>query len=82
MSSGPSGRREQARDALDWIQNNKVLLGVTGGAILVMYGFYRISMRMMTFFLNVPPQQIFTVGMAVGAVTTVRAHPTVTRTSA
>jgi hypothetical protein len=26
----------------------------------------------MTFFLNVPPQQIFTAGMAVGAVTTVR----------
>lgn len=80
LSTSPSGRYEQAREGVEWLRTNRVLLGVVGGAFLVMYGFYRISIRLMTFFLNVPPQQIFTAGMAVGAATTVR-QPTAKTTA-
>lgn len=39
------------------------------GASLVMYGFYRGSVRMMRFFFNVSDKQIFNIGFAVGALT-------------
>jgi len=67
-----TSRLDHAKQSLQWLQQNKVLVGVAAGAVLVMYGFYRISIRVMSFFLHVPPQKIFTAGMAVGAVTTVR----------
>jgi len=34
----------------------------------VMYGFYRVSLRLMRFFINVPPHQIFTAGVGLGLV--------------
>ena len=39
------------------------------GASLVMYGFYRGSVRLMRFFFNVSDKQIFNIGFAVGALT-------------
>eukprot|EP00316_Scyphosphaera_apsteinii_P017602 CAMPEP_0119345044 /NCGR_PEP_ID=MMETSP1333-20130426/107282_1 /TAXON_ID=418940 /ORGANISM="Scyphosphaera apsteinii, Strain RCC1455" /LENGTH=199 /DNA_ID=CAMNT_0007357497 /DNA_START=442 /DNA_END=1041 /DNA_ORIENTATION=- len=44
-------------------------IGFVGASFLVMYGFYRISLRVMKFFLHVPPNQIFMFGLVVGAIT-------------
>lgn len=60
-----------ARALFNWLRHNKVLVGVGAGALLVMYGFYRASMRVMRFFINVPPHEIFSFGMFVGALTSV-----------
>ena len=68
----PSSHIDTAKQSWLWLQHNKALVGVAAGAVLVLFGFYRISIRVMSFFLHVPPQQIFTAGMIVGAVTTVR----------
>lgn len=55
-----------ARQGVAWAQQNTTVVAVLVGATVVMYGFYRGSMRMMHFFFNVSDKQIFTGGFVVG----------------
>jgi len=48
------------------MRQNRTTVAVVAGMTLVMYGFYRASIRVMRFFLHVPPQQIFTAGFIGG----------------
>jgi hypothetical protein len=57
-----------SRQAYMWAAQNKTVLGVLCGATLVMYGFYRFSMRVMKFFFNVSDKQILEGGFVIGAV--------------
>ena len=57
--------------ALDWAGENRTVVGVLFGAALVMYGFYRGSVRLMRFFFNVSDKQIFEIGFLVGIITAV-----------
>lgn len=43
-----------------------MVVAVIGGALLVMYGFYRFSVRVMKFFFNVSDKEIFTGGFVLG----------------
>ena len=54
------------QNALSWCIENRAVVGVIAGAVLVMYGFYRGSVRIMKFFFNVSDKQIFTLGFAGG----------------
>ena len=54
----------QVRNAWRWASSNSAIVGVAAGALLVMYGFYRLSIRLMKFFLNVSDKQIFNMGCA------------------
>jgi len=49
-----------------WAQANTTVVAVICGASLVMYGFYRFSVRTMKFFFNVSDKQIFTIGFVGG----------------
>jgi len=70
LSSGPQGTASQAAtaltQALSWARQNRTTVFVIAGMTCVMYGFYRGSVRLMKFFLHVPPQQIFTAGFIGG----------------
>ena len=48
------------------MQHNTAVVAALGGAVLVMYGFYRVSMRIMHFFFNVSDKQIFELGFIAG----------------
>ena len=52
-------------------RENRTVVGVLFGAALVMYGFYRGSVRLMKFFFNVSDKQIFEIGFLVGLITAV-----------
>ena len=59
------------KNALNWAGENRTVVGVLCGAVLVMYGFYRGSVRLMKFFFNVSDKQIFEMGFLVGLITAV-----------
>lgn len=59
------------KNAASWAVENRTVVGVLVGAALVMYGFYRGSVRLMKFFINVDPRQIFNIGFMIGALTAV-----------
>jgi hypothetical protein len=61
------GRVTMLQNALSWCIENRAVVGVIAGAVLVMYGFYRGSVRIMKFFFNVSDKQIFTIGCCCGA---------------
>ncbi len=52
--------------AASWVRHNYTIVAVAAGAGLVMYGFYRASMRIMHFFFNVTDKQIFNLGFLAG----------------
>ena len=52
--------------AFSWARQNTTTVAVIGGAALVMYGFYRFSVRIMKFFFNVSDKEIFTLGFVGG----------------
>ncbi|KAL1508314.1 hypothetical protein AB1Y20_004425 [Prymnesium parvum] len=54
------------RQALVWAKENSMVVGVVVGALVVMYGFYRFSVRVMRFFFNVSDKEIFTGGFVLG----------------
>jgi len=56
---------------MNWAIENRTVVGVLVGAVLVMYGFYRGSIRLMKFFFNVSDKQIFEIGFLVGLLTAV-----------
>lgn len=63
------GAREtlnMARQAKAWVMQHSSILLVMAGASLVMYGFYRVSIRTMKFFINVTDKQIFNGGFVLG----------------
>lgn len=51
-----------------WARHNPTIIAVVLGMTLVMYGFYRGSVRLMKFFFNVSDKQIFTMGFAGGII--------------
>ena len=65
------GGTTMLKRALDWAGENRTVVGVLFGAVLVMYGFYRGSVRLMKFFFNVSDKQIFEIGFLVGLITAV-----------
>ena len=65
------GGTTMLKRALDWAGENRTVVGVLFGATLVMYGFYRGSVRLMKFFFNVSDKQIFEIGFLVGLITAV-----------
>ena len=71
-SAGGSAQQTaaQLRDLFNWLSAHRSLVAVVCGGLLVMYGFYRGSMRIMYFFFNVSDKQIFEMGVAAGVVTT------------
>jgi len=75
-SSGPSsgsslsGTATLVQQAYMWARQNTTLIGVLFGSTLVMYGFYRFSMRVMKFFFNVSDKQIFEGGFFLGILST------------
>ena len=69
--SGGSAALGLARAALGWAKQNTTVVAVVLGASLVMYGFYRFSVRVMKFFFNVSDKQIFEIGFLVGIITAV-----------
>ena len=66
-SKGP-GTLGLGKQALTWAQQNTTVVAVIFGATLVMYGFYRFSVRVMKFFFNVSDKEIFTGGFVLGMV--------------
>jgi len=65
------GGAAMLKNALNWAGENRTVVGVLFGAVLVMYGFYRGSVRLMKFFFNVSDKQIFEMGFLVGLITAV-----------
>merc|ERR1712129_332178 len=65
------GGATMLKNALNWAGENRTVVGVLCGAVLVMYGFYRGSVRLMKFFFNVSDRQIFEMGFLVGLITAV-----------
>lgn len=61
-------RVQIVRQAFAWALENRVVMMVVTGAIVVMYGFYRMSYRVMSFLINVPPHQIFHAGVVSGLI--------------
>jgi len=68
LCSAPAEHLNRVKAAWTWISNNRTAVAFVTMSLLVMYGFYRISIRLMKFFLNVPPNQIFMAGVLSGAV--------------
>ena len=62
------GGAAMLKSALNWAGENRTVVGVLLGAVLVMYGFYRGSVRLMKFFFNVSDKQIFQMGFVVGLI--------------
>jgi hypothetical protein len=56
------------QQAFSWARQNSTVVAVICGAALVMYGFYRGSVRIMRFFFNVSDKQIFNIGFVGGMV--------------
>jgi len=56
------------RQVLAWMKQNTTVVAVIAGAAMVMYGFYRFSIRVMKFFFNVSDKTIFTGGFVLGMV--------------
>ena len=52
----------------NWTRQNTTVVAVIGGSVLVMYGFYRFSVRIMKFFFNVSEKQIFNIGFFSGII--------------
>ena len=69
--SGGSAALGLARAALGWAKQNTTVVAVVLGASLVMYGFYRFSVRVMKFFFNVSDKQIFTLGVVGGIIASI-----------
>ena len=69
--NGAGEMAETLRRATKWVSRNSAVISVGVGAVLVMYGFYRVSIRLMKFFLNVSDKQIFHIGMVCGVITAV-----------
>ena len=61
-------RPNAAQQMWSWARQNNGVVLVVGGMTLVMYGFYRGSVRIMKFFFNVSDKQIFTLGFMAGMV--------------
>ena len=57
------------KQAAQWAGQNRSVVLVLAGASVVMYGFWRFSMRIMHFFTGTPPATIFSFGLAAGVVT-------------
>lgn len=58
--------KAQVSQIIRWVSHNSAVVAVAAGAVLVMYGFYRISVRLMKFFLNVSDKQVFNMGCTCG----------------
>jgi hypothetical protein len=56
------------KQVITWAKQNRTVVGVLLATSVVMYGFYRGSMRLMRFFFNVTDKQVFTIGFGVGMV--------------
>ena len=54
-----------------WANHNRAIVGVLLGATVIMFGFYRGSMRLMHFFFHVSDKQIFEIGFVTGIVSAV-----------
>eukprot|EP00665_Eupelagonemidae_sp_cell47_P011610 gene11610-7610_t len=67
MSSRVSNTVGVVGQVISWVRHNSRIVAVLGGAALVMYGFYRGSLRLMHFFFNVSDKQIFNIGFIAGA---------------
>ena len=71
---GPAGQASQmgrtVADTANWVRDNRTVVLVLAGASAVMYGFYRGSMRIMSFFFNVTDKQIVTIGFMAGVAAT------------
>lgn len=57
----------QLKHTLTWLSAHRSFVAVVCVGLLVMYGFYRVSVRLMRFFFNVSDKQIFEMGFAIGA---------------
>jgi len=67
-SSSAEGTLGAASTALAWARQNTTVVGVIFVAAMVMYGFYRFSVRVMKFFFNVSDKEIFTGGFVLGMI--------------
>jgi hypothetical protein len=71
LSSTPQSAKATislAQQAFSWVNQNRTIVMVVCGMSVVMYGFYRGSVRIMKFFFNVSDKQIFTLGFLGGIV--------------
>jgi len=67
-ASAASATVSIAQQVAGWVRQNPTVVAVILGMTLVMYGFYRGSVRLMKFFFNVSDKQIFTIGFLGGVI--------------
>lgn len=66
VSSAASSTHTIVQQVVGYVRQNPTVVAVICGMTLVMYGFYRGSVRLMSFFFNVSDKQIFNLGFIGG----------------